>query len=106
MKKVFSSPSLWLAREVLALLGQNRIEARLLHEHMAGTPGVVPVNPLMAVDAEVWVLDPELAPRCERLIEEYQQAALAAGPPWRCGTCGEDNPAGFDVCWACGAMAP
>ena len=103
MKKVFSSASLWQAREILALLKQNRVDATLLHEHMAGTPGVVPLNPLMAVDAEVWVLDPELAPRCERLIAEYQQAAASPGNPgWPCPACGEENPPGFDLCWSCG----
>ena len=54
----------------------------------------------------VWVLDDGLADRCARLIVEFQ---AAASPPvagsdmaWQCAACREDNPAGFDLCWACG----
>jgi hypothetical protein len=111
VKKVFSSPSLWEATEIVALLVQNGVEARLLNEHVAGTPGILPFNAMMAVDAEVWILDTEFAGRAARLIAEFQ-AACAAGaaaradtPDWRCERCGETNPPGFETCWACGARA-
>ena len=106
MKRVYSSTSLWQAREILALLEQQRIPATLLNEHAAGTPGVLPFNPQMSVDAEVWVLDDGLAERCARLIAEFQATPPVAGAEgqsaWQCSGCGEDNPAGFDLCWACG----
>ncbi|MEQ1801298.1 MAG: DUF2007 domain-containing protein [Gammaproteobacteria bacterium] len=106
MKRVYSSASLWEAREILALLEQQRIPAMLLNENVAGTPGVLPFNPGMTVDAEVWVLDADLADRCERLITEFQAAAAmpasASNPAWACAACREENPAGFDLCWACG----
>lgn len=106
MKRVYSSASLWEAREILALLEQQRIPALLVNENLASTPGVLPFNPGMTVDVEVWVLDTELADRCARLIAEFE----AAGPlpaadgalPWTCRGCAEENPAGFDLCWACG----
>ncbi len=110
LKRVYSSASLWEAREILALLEQQRIAATLLNEHMAGTPGVLPFNPGMTVDAEVWVLDDELAPRCERLIMEFQAAGItpagAAGPAWLCVSCREENPADFELCWNCGRAKP
>ena len=106
LQRVYSSASLWEAREILALLEQQRIPAMLLNENVAGTPGILPFNPGMTVDAEVWVLDPELADRCARLIAEFQAAAApnarASDAPWACAACGEENPAGFDLCWACG----
>ena len=106
MKRVYSSASLWEAREILALLEQQRIPATLLNENMAGMPGVLPFNAGMTVDAEVWVLDDDLADRCARLITEFQAAASppAAGSEiaWQCAACREDNPPGFDLCWACG----
>lgn len=97
--------SLWEAREILALLEQQRLPVMLLNEHLAGTPGVLPFNRDMAIDAEVWVLDADLADRCARLIGEFRAAALAAGTgaAWSCPACGEENPAGFDLCWSCGA---
>jgi len=106
LKRVYSSTSLWQAREILTLLEQQRIPATLLNEYAAGTPGVLPFNPNMAVDAEVWVLDDDLAERCARLISEFHAARPVAGagadPAWRCAGCSEDNPAGFELCWACG----
>ena len=104
LKRVYSSASLWEAREILTLLEQQRIPATLVNEHAAGTPGVLPFNVNMAVDAEVWVLDDTLAGRCERLIHEFQDAALgtAGESGWRCAGCHEDNPASFDLCWGCG----
>jgi hypothetical protein len=106
LKRVYSSASLWEAREILALLEQQRLPVMLLNEHAAGTPGVLPFNPRMAVDAEVWVLDDGLASRCERLIAEFQAAGLppvaGSDSAWQCAACREENPAGFDLCWACG----
>jgi hypothetical protein len=106
LKRVYTSASLWEAREILALLQQQRIPALLLNENVAGTPGVLPFNPGMTVDAEVWVLDAGLADRCNRLITEFQAAAPAPSPAseaaWTCDACREENPAGFDLCWACG----
>jgi hypothetical protein len=106
LKRVYSSASLWEAREILALLQQQGIAATLLNENMAALPGVLPFNAGMTVDAEVWVLDDDLAARSARLIAEFQ----AAAPPqstggdvaWQCAACGEGNPTGFDLCWACG----
>ena len=106
LKRVYTTASLWEAREIVTLLEQQRIPAMLLNEHVAGTPGVLPFNPGMTVDAEVWVLDDGLADRCARLIVEFQAAALpqvAGGEiAWQCAACREDNPTGFDLCWACG----
>ena len=106
LKRVYSSASLWEAREIVTLLEQQRIPAMLLNEHVAGTPGVLPFNPGMTVDAEVWVLDDGLADRCTRLIVEFQAAASPRADKtdvaWQCTRCREDNPDGFDLCWACG----
>ena len=104
LKRVYSSASLWEAREILALLQQQRIPATLVNEHVAGTPGVLPFNLHMTVDAEVWVLDDTLAGRCERLIHEFQAAGAGTGSEagWQYAGCHEDNPASFDLCWSCG----
>ena len=106
LKRVYSSASLWEAREILALLQQQGIPATLLNENMAALPGVLPFNAGMTVDAEVWVLDDDLADRCARLIAEFQAAAspqvTGSDVAWQCAACGEGNPTGFDLCWACG----
>lgn len=30
-------------------------------------------------------------------------AQVPAGPSWRCGKCGEENPGNFEMCWKCEA---
>jgi hypothetical protein len=101
MQKVFATSSLWLASEVAELLRQNRVDATLRNEHAAGTPGVLPLNPLMAIDVEVWVVEDRDAPAAARLIAEFQSARQAAGASRQCPRCGESNPGNFDVCWSC-----
>ncbi len=45
---------------------------------------------------------------CRWLIQRAHQQLAAEeqggrGEPWRCGLCGEENPAGFERCWNCGS---
>jgi hypothetical protein len=41
---------------------------------------------------------PETAPPAE-----HEVVYTGATTPWHCATCGEENPANFDVCWQCQA---
>jgi len=52
----------------------------------------------------VWVDTPADADRARALIDEYLQSS--SGPPVRCAKCGEENPASFEVCWACREPLP
>lgn len=101
MKRVYSTPSLWQARELMALLDQRRIPAVLANEHTAGTPGVLPFNAQMSVDAEVWVLEDADEAPARRLVDAYESREDGA-PPWTC-RCGEENPGSFELCWSCGS---
>ncbi len=109
MQRVFQAGSLWEANEVLRLLRSHGISAALLNEQAASTPGaVIAANQTLALDAEVWVHDPDLAPWARQLIEqrERQLRAVAPAATWQCDSCGEENPASFDWCWRCGPAAP
>jgi hypothetical protein len=49
-------------------------------------------------------VDPADAERARGYIDEYLRSA--SGPSRRCGKCGEENPASFEVCWSCRAPLP
>lgn len=107
MKRVFSSSSLWQAQEIVALLEARHVPVMLANEQMATTPGVVPGNERLSVDAEVWVLDDRDEALARRLIADHVRAGSAgAGSHWTCGHCGEENPGTFEWCWACGGAPP
>jgi hypothetical protein len=74
---------------------------RILNAHAAGAIGELPVD---AAAPQLWVDDDFDAPRALAIIEDFRSAA--AGDPRRCPACGEDNPAAFEVCWACGGSLP
>ncbi len=38
--------------------------------------------------------------------EDLEAVRTAAGPPWLCADCGEENPGHFDICWNCEAARP
>jgi predicted amidophosphoribosyltransferase len=40
------------------------------------------------------------------LATAQQSASQASSDPWICPECGEDVPAGFEVCWSCGSECP
>jgi hypothetical protein len=53
--------------------------------------------------------DPEYQQQLAELDERnawIESAGHTAGPPWRCGSCGEENPPNFDVCWNCEKARP
>jgi len=50
---------------------------------------------------QVWVEKPDDADRARSLIHEYLRPG-PTGPPIRCPSCGEENPASFEICWSCG----
>ena len=102
MKRIFTSSSLWQAREVLSLLEERHIPGVLGNEHLAATPGVLPVNAQMSADVEVWLLNDEDEGAARRIIERWSARDRGAGR-WHCPRCGEDNPGTFEWCWACGS---
>lgn len=109
MQRVYRAGSLWDAHEVLRLLHSHGIGAALLNEQAASTPGaVIAANQTLALDAEVWVHDPDLAPWARQLIEQRERRLRTVPPAatWHCESCGEENPASFEWCWRCGPAAP
>jgi predicted RNA-binding Zn-ribbon protein involved in translation (DUF1610 family) len=64
--------------------------------------------PLSTKATPIVELDDE---RGERELKEAvasgaESEATKASSPWRCESCGEDNPGNFNECWKCQAMRP
>ncbi len=80
------------------LLADRGIRARVLNANASGIAGELPIDAAMP---QVWVDDPADAVRARAVIEAF--TTQSHGPARRCPACGEENPAAFDLCWACGA---
>ncbi len=101
MQRVHQAGSLAEAYLLAGLLEGHGIAVRILNENAHGAMGEIP---FVHTWPEVWVLDEHLVERARQLVRRFEQDRLA--PPagsLACRHCGEENPATFEVCWACGA---
>ena len=99
MKRLLSAANLPEAHLLMGLLAQHGIEARIFNANASSLAGEIPVD---QARPQVWVVDAGQQARALALIDDYLKANPWA-PPRKCGTCGEENPATFEVCWSCGA---
>ena len=99
MKRVHTASNLPEAHLLVGLLAQHGIAARVFNENASSLAGEIPVD---QARPQVWVEDPERFERARGLIDDYLKAKPWA-PPRKCAACGEENPATFEICWACGA---
>jgi hypothetical protein len=72
------------------------VRARIFNANASSLAGELPIEASLP---QIWVENPAHAERARGLIDEYLQAGV--GPAQRCPKCGEENPASFEVCWAC-----
>ena len=98
MKKVYLAANLQDAYVALNWLTLHGVEGRVFNENSQGGLGELP----MSAYPEVWVMDDRHADTARQLLARLRSRP-ADGADSRCGNCGEDNPAGFEVCWSCGA---
>jgi hypothetical protein len=98
MRRLFVAahvPEAYLVRGLLAHAG---IAARVFNEYSQGALGELPPT---VIHPEVWIEDDRDLALARRIIERYEHDRAATGSR-RCPACGEENPAGFEVCWHCG----
>ena len=57
----------------------------------------------MAAEDPQYQQDIQEAQERDRWVEEANNPSRK---PWRCASCGEDNPATFDICWKCQQAKP
>ena len=86
-----------------AMLEENDIEAWVSGGQSALGFGELGADALL-VDVRV---RPEDAERARLLIDTFfEEPEDAVEGPWTCTGCGEENEAGFEACWGCGAERP
>lgn len=81
-------------RGLLAVAG---IEARVFNEYAGGALGELP---FAEAAPSVWIEKKRDLTRARQVVATYENAAAAPGTT-RCGTCGEESPRDFAVCWQC-----
>lgn len=100
MKLVYTAQSLIDGQLVVDLLAQAGVPSLMLHQNAQGGLGDLPVT-----HPEVWVKRNFDAGKARRAIIEFENRPLPASDK-PCDTCGEANPATFDICWRCNAALP
>ena len=95
MKCVYTAESLIDGQLVADLLAHAGVPCLLFNQNAVGGFGDLPVT-----YPEVWVKRDHDAEKAVREIEHFESSPP---PPTNrsCATCGENNPATFDVCWRC-----
>jgi len=97
MQRLFIAAHLPEAYLVHGLLTQAGIAARVFNEYAQGAMGELPPT---GVHPEVWIEDVRDQALARHIIERYEHARTITGSRV-CPACGEENPAGFEVCWHC-----
>ncbi|RPI41996.1 MAG: DUF2007 domain-containing protein [Betaproteobacteria bacterium] len=99
MIKAYTAANLQDAHILLGLLQGQGIEARILNANAQGGLGEIP---FASTYPELWLVHERDRGRARSVFEAFERPA-AGTRPTRCTGCGEDNPAGFEICWNCGA---
>lgn len=84
-------------------LARHGIGAHVLNLHVQGAVGELPPE---AALPQVWIADARDRERARAVLAAHEADARRVGPPCFCGDCGEENPAGFELCWRCGRALP
>ncbi len=100
MRRLYTAADLPEAHLVRQLLAQAGIEARVFNEYAQGALGEIPFGQAYP---EVWLVDERDAPRARAIVAAYERCRPRTETR-RCGSCGEENPAEFEICWRCGAL--
>jgi len=99
MFKAYTAANLQDAHILLGLLRAIGIEARILNANAQGGLGEIP---FMHAYPEIWLADLHDMKRARQVFDGFERPSSTSQPS-RCPACGEENPAGFEICWNCAA---
>jgi hypothetical protein len=99
MERFYIAVNRFDAYLLLHRLQQAGIPAHVFNEHMQSIVGDVPPD---VAQPQVWLDRAADRPRAEALLAVLEAERRKTGSV-RCGKCGEENPANFELCWQCGA---
>ena len=99
MLKAYTAANLQDAHILLGLLRSAGIEAHILNANAQGGLGEIP---FMHAYPEIWLSNAHDMKRARQLFDGFERPASGLQPR-KCPVCGEENPAGFEICWNCAA---
>lgn len=80
------------------LLEASDLPVSLIGEGLAGAYAGAPRFADVKIMVPAWAKS-----SAEDVLADYdQRCAAQSQEEWRCGSCGEQNDAGFEICWQCG----
>jgi hypothetical protein len=97
MQRLYVAANVPEAHLVRGLLMAAGIEARVFNEYSPGALGELPAS---CAYPEIWIEEERDAERARQVIERYERQPVASAGQF-CRACGEENPAGFAICWHC-----
>ena len=97
MKKLFTHENRMIVHNVRNLLAAEGIETRMKNEFAGGAVGDLPA---FETWPELWIEDETRLTQAEAILRSIVEDDSAGD--WRCGHCGEQNGAAFQLCWNCG----
>lgn len=98
MRKVFSSNEISETVLVRDALIQHGVGADLLNEYSSQS-----AIPAFRPPAEIWVRNDDDYDSARRIVIDTLSKLdnKSDARPWVCSSCGEENPASFEMCWSC-----
>ena len=99
MRRLYEAADRFEAQRLKDYLNDNRIEAVVLGDYLAGAAGELPANIFPAV----WVVENRDFALSQRLLADFLAQSYAAEPngAWVCPKCAEQVDSAFDICWNC-----
>ncbi|SHI59928.1 Putative signal transducing protein [Malonomonas rubra DSM 5091] len=80
------------------LLAREGVECLLKNDQLFSAIGEIP---FVECYPELWVVDDEVYPRAQLLLDGWLRQSLSNKQGWRCPDCGELCDPQFEQCWNC-----
>lgn len=96
MERLYQARDLIQAHLLREALAQAGVDTLILNEHAQGAVGEIPFT---HAAPELWLVEPQQRCAAEAVIAHYELPVQDG--TMRCSHCGEENPAGFAICWKC-----
>ena len=101
MIRLYRAANLPEAHLIKDLLAQEGIESFVFNENAQSGAGQLP---LTEIYPEVWVAKDRDLANAKSVVQQFEKSPPSPGAADRgCATCGQLNPAGFEICWNCQA---
>lgn len=102
MPALYSSLNLHEIYHLKNLIEAEGIRCQIKNELLSRLAGEIPFTECAP---QLWLLDERDRERALRIVGDFGRGA-AAGPAWKCPSCGETLEGQFSECWHCGAQRP